>query len=479
MAGCAVGPNFSKPAAPHVSDYAARPLSSTVATANVAGGQAQHFAEGADISGDWWTLFHSKALNALIERSLKNNHGLKAAQAALSVAREDVLAQRGAYYPSVTANFSASRQRDPRTISPVPNSNVFQYSLFTPQVSVSYVPDVFGLNRRSVESLKAQEQAIRYQMIAAYTMLTANVIVAAIQEASLKAQIDATRQLIGIGARSLHILRYQFKKNYTSKLAVAAQQSQLAHIKGTLPPLVKQLTEQRNVLAVLIGRSPGQASNANFKLSDLHLPQKLPVSLPSRLVAERPDVLESKANLHTASAQVGIAVAKRLPNINLTADVGSTALAISRVFTSGTGFWGLAATVMAPIFEGGTLLHQERAAKAAYVQSAEAYRNTVLHAFEDVADTLAALHEDAKSLKAEAAAAKAANVTLNLSQRQSRAGYGDYLSLLNAEQAYQKARISQVRAEANRYADTVALFQALGGGWWHRPNLTKNQDKHI
>jgi NodT family efflux transporter outer membrane factor (OMF) lipoprotein len=475
VCGCAVGPDFKRPAAPSVSDYTADGLADTVSTANVAGGQAQRFARGHDLAGDWWTLFHSAPLNDLIEQSLTNNPDLKAAQAALTVARENVLAQRGTYYPTVSASFAASRQRQAGTISPTPSSNVFLFNLFTPQVSISYVPDVFGLNRRTVESLQAQEQEVRFQMVATYTTLTANVVVTAVQLGSVQAQIEATRELIDINSSMLQILRYQFAKGYVSQLDVAAQESQLAQVAATLPPLIKQAAQLRDLLAVLAGLFPNEVTHEKFELSSLQLPEELPVSLPSTLVAQRPDVLQAEANLHAASARIGIAIANRLPNIELTADAGSTALAMSQVFTSGTGFWGLGAAATAPLFEGGTLLHQERAAKAAYVQAAEQYRSTVLTAFQNVADTLTALKQDAEGLQAAATATAAAKVTLDLSERQLKAGYASTLALLNAEQAYQQALINLVQAQANRYADTAALFQALGGGWWNRTDLATDQ----
>jgi NodT family efflux transporter outer membrane factor (OMF) lipoprotein len=475
IAGCAVGPNFKKPAAPDVGDYTGSPLSSTAATENLPGGEAQRFAPGGDISADWWTLFRSKPLNDLIERSLASNPDLKAAQAALSVAWENVLAQRGAYYPSVAANFSASRQRQSGQIAPTLNSNAFLYNLFTPQVSVSYVPDVFGLNRRTVESLQAQEQAVRFQMIATYTTLTSNVVVTAIQESSLQLQIDATRELIDSNSGAVKILQYQFAKGYASRLDLAAQESQLAQVEATLPPLLKQLAQLRDLLSVLTGRFPNQDPVEQFDLSALQLPQDLPVSLPSALVEQRPDVLQAEANLHDASAKIGIAVANRLPNIVLTANAGSSAAAMNQLFTSGTGFWGLGAAATAPIFQGGTLLHQERAAKAAYTEAAEQYRSTVLTAFQNVADTLTALEQDAEAVKSAAAAADAAKVTLDLARRQWQDGYAGYLALLSAEQADQQSRINLVQARASRLADTAALFQALGGGWWHRGDLATDQ----
>jgi NodT family efflux transporter outer membrane factor (OMF) lipoprotein len=473
LGSCAVGPDFKAPTPPAVSAYTPRPATATVATPDVAGGSAQHFETDADIPGDWWTLFHSAPLDALIEAALKHNHDLKAAQAALRVAHENMLAQRGAFLPSVSANLSASRQRQPGSLAPVPESNAFLYNLYTPQLSISYTPDVFGGNRRAVESLKAQEQAARFQMIATWNTLASNVAVAAIQLASLQAQVDATRQLVDANTKMLDILRYQYAKGYASRIDLAAQEAQLAQTRATLPPLEKQLVQQRDQLAVLAGRFPSQATGEQIALDSLQLPAELPLSLPSTLVEQRPDVRQAQANLHAASAQIGVAAAARLPNMTLTADVGSTALKFSRLFTAGTGFWDLGAALTAPIFEGGTLQHQQRAAKAAYVEAAEQYRGTVLAAFQDVADTLAALDQDAKALQAAAQSEKAARLTLGLAQRQLKDGYAGTLQLLNAEQTYQQARIALVQAQANRFADTAALYQALGGGWWHHSDLSK------
>jgi NodT family efflux transporter outer membrane factor (OMF) lipoprotein len=275
---------------------------------------------------------------------------------------------------------------------------------------------------------------------------------------------------IAINNQMVSILRYQLAKGYAGRLDLAAQESQLAQLQATLPPLMNQLDQQDHLLAVLSGRLPSEAPAEAFDLAGLTLPQQLPLSLPSVLVAQRPDVRQAEANMHSASAQVGVAIANRLPNFSLTANAGSTALAMSQLFKSGTGFWSLGADLAAPIFQGGTRLHQERAAKAAYVQAAEQYRSTVLTAFQNVADTLSALQHDAEGLQAAANAADAAKVTLDLSQRQFKDGYASYLSLLSAEQAYQQTRIALVQAQASRYADTAALFQALGGGWWHQPD---------
>jgi NodT family efflux transporter outer membrane factor (OMF) lipoprotein len=471
LAGCTAGPDFKRPAAPEVAAYTPAPLSATAATADVPGGAAQQFVPGMDIPGEWWALFRSPALSTLVERALKNNPDLKAARAALSVARENVLAQRGAYYPTITAGISADRSKTSAQLAPVPNSGALLYSLYTPQVSVSYVPDVFGLNRRTVESLNAQEQQTHFQLVAAHISLSANVVAAAIQEASQRAQIEATRELIALNGTVLEVLRQQFTHGYASRLDVAAQEAQLAQVNATLPPLLKQLTQQRDLLAALSGAYPSQEPAEQFQLTQLQLPQDLPLSLPSRLIEQRPDVRQAEENLHAACAQIGVAAANRLPNITLTADIGASALTIGQLASAGSGFWDLGASVLQPVFQGGALLHKERAARAAYEQASEQYRGTVLVAFQNVADTLSALDHDADALQAAAASRDAAQTTLTLVRRQQQAGYAGYLQVLNAEQAYQLAVLSQVQAEANRYADTVALFQALGGGWWNRSDI--------
>lgn len=442
----------------------------------MAGGEAQHFNKEIDIPGEWWALFRSKPLNELIERSLKANHDIKAAQAALKVAQENVLAQRGAFFPSITGSFSASRHKTSKEVSPFTASGTLYYSLYTPQVSVSYVPDVFGLNRRTVESLQAQAEQAHFALVASHITLSSNVAAAAIQEASLRAQIDATHQLIAISSNLVQVVRNQFARRTATQADLAAQESQLAQVSATLPPLLKQLAQQRDLLAALAGGLPNEELTEKFELLSLQLPQKLPVSLPSRLVEQRPDVRQAEENMHAASALIGVSIANRLPAFNLTADAGTMALTASKIFSAGAGFWDLGAGVTQPIFQGGTLLHKERAARAAYVQAAELYRSTIVTAFQNVADTLNALQRDADALKATAAAANAAKVTLDLTRQHletGAAGEANQLALLNAEQTYQQASLNLVQVEANRYADTAALFQALGGGWWNRADLAR------
>jgi NodT family efflux transporter outer membrane factor (OMF) lipoprotein len=464
LAACVAGPDFKRPAPPGPTALGPAPAATASAPGALAGAP-QRFVAGGEISHQWWTLFHSQPLDALIDKALAGNPDLKAAEAALRAAHENTLAQRAAYLPSVTAGVSATRQRQPGTLAPVPNANIFEYSLITPEVAVSYAPDVFGLNRRTVETLAAQEQAVRYQEAAAYTALTSNVAVTAIQQAGVEEQLRLTRQLVDTETRLLGILQYQHDKGYASGLDVAAQKAQLAQTQASLPPLVKQEVQLHDQLATLLGAFPAEAPAVTLRLSDIQLPQDLPYSLPSTIVEQRPDVLQAEANLHAASAQVGVAVASRLPNIELTGNIGSTALAIGQLFQPGTGFWSVGAALTEPVFDGGALLHKERAARAAYDQAAQQYRSTVLAAFQSVADVLAALEQDAEALKAAAASDDAAKTTLDGAEVQLKDGYIGFPALLAAEQAYGQAELALVQAQANRLSDTAALFQALGGGW--------------
>jgi NodT family efflux transporter outer membrane factor (OMF) lipoprotein len=467
LTGCAVGPDFVRPAAPEATDYTQNPLAPTASAAHVVGGESQHFVDGQDIPGEWWELFESSALNDMVERALSANPDLKAAEAALTVAHENMLAQRGAYFPAVSASFAASRSKTSGELAPTPSSGALLFNLFTPQVSVSFMPDVFGLNRRLVESLAAAEQQTRFEFTATYLALTANVVVAAIQEAGIREQIRTTQELIAIEEKSLAVLRQQETYGYASRLDVSAQEAQVAQASATLPPLLKQLAQERDLLATLSGALASKGLPGQFELSQLKLPQELPLSVPSRLIEQRPDVRQAQENLHVASALIGVAVANRLPNFTITADVGASALTLSGLTKGDAGFWDIGAQVTQPIFQGGELMHKERAARAAYLQAKEQYRSVVIAAFQNVADTLAALEHDAAALHASTASTEAAKATLDVVRAQQRAGYASYLQLLSAQQAYQVALNVQVQAQISRFADTTALFQGLGGGWWN------------
>jgi len=471
LAGCAVGPDFQRPATPKVDRYTPEPSPAETASVDVKGGEAQRLVQEMDIPGQWWTLFQSKPLSGLIEQAIKTNPDLESAKAALRVAWENVYAQQGAFYPSVSAGYSASRQEVPGVLGSPTSSGNYIYSLHTAQVTVGYTPDVFGGTRRQVESLKAQADSQCFQLEAAYLTLTSNVVASAIQEAGLRGQIEATRRIIEIDSHSLELLKRQYELGQVARADVVAQEAALAQMQATLPPLEKQLAQQRDLLVRLIGRFPDETLAEKFELSSLQLPQELPVSLPSKLAEQRPDVRSAEEQMHAASAQIGVAVANRLPNITLSADYGTSAIAIAQLFSPGTGFWTLAANVTQPIFQGGTLLHRQRAAEAAFDQAAAQYRSTVLTAFQNVADVLQAVKSDAEAVKASVVAEQAAAQSLAIARRQLELGDISYLALLNAEQTYQQASITLVQALSNRYADTAALFQALGGGWWNRSDV--------
>jgi NodT family efflux transporter outer membrane factor (OMF) lipoprotein len=467
--GCTVGPDFHRPAGPAVERYTRQPVLPTTTSVDVPGGEEQRFIQDRDLLGQWWTLFQSPPLNALIEKALKANPTLAAAQAALRQALEVVSAQQGFFYPTVQAGFSASRQQTTHTLTPVlGRTSNSTFNLYTTQVSVGFVPDVFGGNRRQVESLRGLAEAQRFLLEATYVTLTSNVVAAAVQEASLRAQIAATKESIGISTKSVELLRRQFALGYVAGLDVAAQEAALAQVEAALPPLQKQLEQTRDLLTALAGRLPSDEPEETFELETLHLPQDLPVSLPSKLVEQRPDVRAAEEQLHAASAQIGVAVANRLPQITLSAAYGGVAERFTEMFASGNPFWVVAGSVLQPVFAGGTLLHRQRAAEAAFEQAGALYRSTVITAFQNVADTLYALQHDAESLRAAVAAERASKKTLDLTQMQLQHGYVNYLALLSAQQAYQQTLVARVQAHANRLADTAALFQALGGGWWNR-----------
>ncbi len=471
VSGCAVGPDFERPEAPPVSGYEKGRAPATTASASVAGGEAQRLVRDRDIPGEWWRLFRSQPLRTLIEDALKNNYDLQAAQAALRVARENVAAGTGAFFPSIDGGFSASRQKVPADFFGEP-ADPSIFNLYTGQVSVSYTPDVFGLTRRTVESLDAQAEGQRFQLEATYLTLTSNIVVAAVQEASLRGQIAATQRIIKIASDLLNLLKRQRALGQIAEADVVTQEAALAQIEQTLPPLQRQLGQQRHLLAALAGRFPSQEPAEKFELAALHLPRDLPLSLPSKLVRQRPDVRAAEANLQSASAQIGVAIANRLPNITLTANDGSTAFRFAELFSPGTGLWALAGSITQPIFRGGALLHKELAARAAYDQAVAQYRSTVITAFQNVADTLTALRTDAVALQKAVVSERASARSLAIARQRMELGDINYLLLLNAQQTYQQALINLVQARAARYADTAALFQALGGGWWNRDDVT-------
>ena len=470
LGGCTVGPDFVRPTAPTDTGYTPEPLAPQTAAVKIRGGDAQHFLAGRDIPGDWWTLFRSRPLNQLIDQSLKANPDLDAAQAALRQAQENVYAEQGALFPQASASLQASKQRFSGASFGQPNNHA-TFGLVTPTLNISYALDVFGGTRRQIESLTAQAEYQRFQLEATYLTLTSNVVVAAVQEASLRGQIAATQDIIRDQAQSLKLVRDRFKLGGASQAEVLTQEAQLAQTRATLPPLQKQLAQTRNQLTALAGQLPAHELAHVFALDSMHLPPDLPVSLPSQLVEQRPDVRAAEAQLHAASAQIGVATANQLPQFSITGSLGTSSNNFTNMFAPGTGVWSIAGGITQTLFDAGTLLHRKRAAVAAFEETAAQYRSTVVKACQNVADALRALQSDADAMLAAAAAERSAFASLDLARRQYQLGAIDYLTLLNAQRTWQQARISLVQAEATRYADTAALFQSLGGGWWHRRDV--------
>jgi len=469
LASCAVGPDFLHPAAPEVTGYTKEPLGPRTSSTDAPTGRSQRFVQGRDIPQEWWTLFKSKSLNALIKRSLDNNPNLQSAIATLRAANQAVYAQEGHFFPLVQANFNPTRQLTAGPISPVLSSSANPYNLYTAQVLVSYTFDVWGLNRRTVEELKALADNQRFQVEAAYITLAANIAVAAINEASLRGQIEATNELISINTKMLDILRRQLDTGYANRNEVALQEAALAQVKATLPPLRKALQVQRDALSALIGAYPSQEPRETFKLADLHLPDDLPVSLPSQLIEQRPDIRAAQGQLHAASAAIGVATASILPNLTIGANAGYMGTALPGLISAPNLFWQLAGDATQTVFDGGTLLHELQGAKDTYHAAAWSYRGTVLGAVQNVADSLRAIQNDADELKAARDFERASKISFDLARQQMQSGYANILILLTAQQTYLQAVIQVVQARAARLADTAALFQALGGGWWNRP----------
>jgi NodT family efflux transporter outer membrane factor (OMF) lipoprotein len=461
--GCAVGPDFHRPALSPAAGYSKAPPS--VAEA---GGVAQAFEPGADLPGQWWTLYQSPALNRLVEAALKSNPDIEAAQAALRAAHQSYLAQRGALLPTVDLGLDASREKASGALSPPLSTSQLQFDLYNAQVSVGFTPDVFGGIRRQTEAVAAQVEAQKFTTEATYLTLTANVVTAALQAAGLREQIEAARTAIKDESDILDLLRRQQALGQASGGDVAAQETLLAQAEQALPSLNKQLTQTLDQLAALTGRSPAEALDEVLDLNAMSLPASLPVSLPAKLVGQRPDIRIAEANLHAASAGVGVAIAARLPSLSLTATAGGASTNFGQLLDQPNTFWTIGAGLSQPIFAGGALYHRQKAAEATLDQAKAQYRSAVITALQNVADTLGALKADADAQNAADRAERAARTSLAIARKQFEIGDASRVPLLNAEQAYQQALVARAQARANRYADTAALFQALGGGWWNR-----------
>jgi NodT family efflux transporter outer membrane factor (OMF) lipoprotein len=488
LTGCAVGPDFHRPAAPKDAGYTTQPLAQATASTNVPGGDAQQFMLGQDVPYEWWEAFGSPAINSLVARAFRSNPTVQAAQAALRQAQEMVYAQEGYFYPSVSADYNFERQKlagnmsgssapgvqgngtaitAVQSTSPPYNQPLY-YNFHTATLTVGFTPDVFGLNRRKVESLDAQARMQRFELEATYISLASNVVAAAIQEASTRAQIKATQEIIAHNEKSLAILRDKFNMGFAMRIDVATEELQLAQAKALLPPLESEFEQTRDLIRELVGNLPNQDVTETFDLSSLTLPSQIPLSLPSKIIEQRPDVRAAEEQLRSANAQVGVAVAQMLPQFTITGAVGGTATQFSQMFSSGGPFWTLIGDVTQPLFAGGTLLHTKRAADQALRLAAAQYQNTVLTAYQNVADTLHVMVADASALAADVEAERAAKELLDVTHQRMQEGYTDYLTELSAAMAHQQAVLTLAQARAIRFGDTAALYQALGGGWWNR-----------
>ena len=474
LSACAVGPDFHAPDAPKVADashpYTPAPLPAMAASGASPAYVPQHIVDGQDISARWWEAFQSPALNALVQSALAQSPTVVAAQATLRQAEENYRADYGSkVFPSVTGQLSAARQRQALAQSAqVPAG--YTANLFQAGLDLSYTLDIVGGNKRELEGVRAAIDYQRYQVEATWLSLTSSVVATAIQEASLQAQLKVTRDVVDNETKSLDVISKQVQLGALSRSAVLQQQTLIAQSQAQIPALEKALAQTRHQLAVLAGRLPGDDGLPSFDIDSLVLPRELPLSVPSALVRQRPDVRASEALLHEASAQIGVATAALYPQITLSAGVDRQSFKIGKLFDTGTTGWNLAGGLVQPLFNGGALQAKKRAAVAAYDAAQAQYQETVLNAFLNVANTLRAIDTDAAAVVATADAERLANESQALVVRQYQLGAVSYLASLDAQRTWLSTRVALVQARAARFTDTAALFQALGGGWWNAPD---------
>jgi NodT family efflux transporter outer membrane factor (OMF) lipoprotein len=468
LSACAVGPDFAPPDPPAGAGYVA---------GKVGGAGGQKLVSGRDVPGEWWKLFHSPQITAFVTEAVNNHPDIVAAEAALRQARETVEADSASFLPQLSATQTALRQQATSVqygglTSSSSVATAYRYSLHNTNVAVSFSPDVFGKVQRTVEGDEAAADYQRFQLEAAYLALTANVVTAAIADASYAEQIRVTHELIESWRKQLDILDKRFALGAVSQADVLAERAQLAQAQATLPPLEKARAQTRNQLMAYLGRLPNADRGEAVSLASLRLPPKLPLSLPSALTRQRPDLGAAEAQLHKATADVGVATANMFPQLTLSPSGGSQASNFAMLFTPQTSVYALAVSASAQLFDAGALFRQ-REAKLAALERAEAqYRSAVIVAFQNVADALSALKQDAAALAADSAAEAASAQSLTIARAQYAAGATTYPTVLTAEQSLMTARLNRVRAQASRLADTTALLQALGGGWWNRVDET-------
>jgi NodT family efflux transporter outer membrane factor (OMF) lipoprotein len=477
VAACG-GEPLRPPEIPAPTQYTPTPVASPTAATELPGGQAQALVAGGDIPKDWWTLFRSPALDRLVREALEGSPTLVRAGARLRQAQEDLNARTGAtQYPKVDAKLSANRvDVHPQSLGVQALPVAMPLNLYLASVSVSYTLDLFGSTRRELEALRSETDYQRYELEAARLMLAGNVVTAAIREASLREQIAGTEEMIALQAKSLAIAEQLERIGGAAKADIVAQRLELAQTRAMLPDLQRQLEQLRHRLAVYTGRPPSATGLPEFRLSELQLPEELPVSLPSELARQRPDIRAAEALLVQAGARVGVATANLYPQITLSATGGSLASGGGDLFAGGTGFYLLGASLTQPLFHGDELQAKRRSAVAAYEQAGAAYQEAVLLGFQNVADTLRALETDATKLKERADAAVQAKSYHDIISSRYEAGGVSFLALLDAQRKLRGARIDQTQAIADRYADSAALLQALGGGWWKDEKRPQNKE---
>jgi len=451
--GCKVGPDFKPQPPPTVAQFGAAPLPPAVA------GEAQRFLQGARVERRWWTTFGSPELTRRVERAFANSPTVASAQAAVRRARQNVVAAGGALWPSADLAGGFDRQK----LGPGQGSTS-PYSTYSATLSVSYTLDLFGGARRGLEGAQAQVDLSQWLLDGTYLSLAANVAAATIQEAALREQLQAARDVTGLLEEQAALTGRQLAIGAKAEGDLLAVQAQLAAARSALPPLGRQLEAVRNQLAVYLGALPSEAGAGAVALDDLKVPAELPVSLPSQVVAGRPDIQAAQALLHAATANVGAATAARLPQLTLGGAFGPQALRFQDLLKGDSVAWNLSAGVFQPLFRGGALQARQKGAEAGLDQALADYRQTVLVAFANVADALDALQFDAQALRAEQDAEAAAARSLTLVQAQYRLGAASYLQLLEATRAWHLARQGLIRARAAQLGDTTALYAALGGG---------------
>ncbi|MFZ0890000.1 MAG: efflux transporter outer membrane subunit [Candidatus Binataceae bacterium] len=469
LGACAVGPNFVQPKGPTTQRYT---YEEEAAGTIAAEGGAQHFERGAKIAADWWRLFNCPKLDAVVMQSIANNPTLQAAQASLRQSEDNLRAGYGIFYPQLSAGFQPTRQQFSALRFGETTASPTIFSLYTLQATVGYVLDVWGGERRTIQGLGAQVEVQYYNAEGTYLTLSGNIVNAIVAEAAYTAEIGATEQIVGFMKEQTRITAAQVRAETAPYANLLSVQSQLATTEATLPPLRQQLEHTRHLLATLAGQAPADWAPPHATFPELTLPKDLPVSLPSDLVRQRPDVLVAEAQLHDAGAQIGVATAAMLPNFTLNADYGWNSTSLSTLFGSSAAFWTLGAGIATPLIQGPTLWYQRKAAIDAYQQALANYRETVLAALAQVADALEALQHDAQTLSAESQALDASAEALHLIQANYQAGTVNYLQVLIADFQYQQAKLGYIQAMGQRLQDTAALFVALGGGWWNGPEVT-------